>query len=70
MRVGTVVAALVFAGTLTLCHRSAADDQGAGDLEALKQQVRMLQSQLDEVRAQHAAEIKALSDRVAAASSQ
>ena len=60
----TVAATLLLAGTLVLCESSGADDQGASDMDELKQQVQLLRHQLDEMRAQHAAEIKTLTDKV------
>ena len=60
----TVAVTLVLAGTLIFCKPSAAQDQGASDMEELKQQVQLLRRQLDEMCAQHAAEIKALTDKV------
>jgi len=64
MYLRTVAALLVLAGALVFCSPSAAQDQGAGDMEALKQQVQLLRRQLDEMRTQHSAEIKALTDKV------
>ncbi|MBN2309877.1 MAG: hypothetical protein JXR94_12960 [Candidatus Hydrogenedentes bacterium] len=62
MPVRLLTGVLTLACMLGLCGLCAAQD--GGDVEALEEQVRQLQQQLDEMRAQHAAEIQALTDKV------
>jgi len=54
----------LFTGTLMLCLCSFAQDPDEGSVEQLRQQVRQLQEQIIDMQAQHAAEIRALAEKV------